>query len=205
MSIENEVKVRIDDQHDFLRRLGRLSPTPLTKRHFEDNFILDDSDRSLRSRQSLVRVRLTGDGAWLTFKGPPRPGGLFKRREELESAVSDGRETLAILRKIGLRVSFRYQKYRREFRIASGPSHQDEVHVALDETPIGIYAEFEGSEAGIKEAARKMAIRQSQFLRDSYASLYIQYCAERHLPVRRMTFRSIHAVKAGRTGRKGQR
>jgi len=204
LSIETEIKVRIDDLNGFLRRLETLRPRVLTERHFEDNFIFDDPRRSLRSRQSLIRVRLTRNGAWLTFKGPPQPVGLFKKREELESAVGDGRAVLAILRRIGLRVWFRYQKYRSEFNIVPGPSPQDEVHVALDETPIGVFVEFEGSEAGIKRAARRMAIERSRFLRDSYASLYIQYCTERQLPVRHMTFRSVHSVKAGRTRRKGQ-
>jgi len=202
MGIETEIKIRIEDLRDFLRRLKTLEPLVLSERHFEDNFILDDPDRSISARRSLVRVRVTDRGAWLTFKGPPHPTGLFKTREELESALGEGRAALAILRKTGLEVSFRYQKYRREFRIATGPRRRGEVHVALDETPIGIYAEFEGSAAGIKEAARKMSFNRSRFLRDSYASLYIEYCAARRLPVRHMTFRSVRPSKAGSKKRK---
>ncbi len=202
MSIETEIKIRIDDLNGFLRRLRALQPRVLSERHFEDNFILDDPNHSISARQSLIRVRITDAGAWLTFKGPPRPTGLFKVREELESSLGDGRAVLSILRKTGLKVSFRYQKYRREFKIASGPSPGDEVHVALDETPIGIFAELEGPPAGIRKAALKMAFSQSGFLRDSYASLYIQYCAERRLPVRHMTFRSVRHAKAGRARRK---
>ncbi len=204
MSIETEVKVRVENLDGFLQKLEVLSPWVLTERHFEDNFILDDSSRSLASRRSLIRVRLTSRGSWLTFKGPPDPSGLFKRREELESVLGDGRNVIAIFRRIGLRVSFRYQKYRREFKVVTGPAPGDEIHVALDETPIGIFAELEGSEAGIKKAARKLAISQNRFLRDSYASLYFQYCAERHQPARHMTFSSARSWRAGKTRRKAQ-
>ncbi len=204
MGIENEIKIRIEDRRDFLRRLAELRPTVVSERHFEDNFILDDSNHSLSSRRSLVRIRVTNLGAWLTFKGPPHPSELFKRREELETAVNDGRAALAILGKAGLRVLFRYQKYRREFQVAAGPAPGDAVRVALDETPIGIFAEFEGSEDGIKRIARQMALPRSCFLRDSYASLYIQYCAERQQPVRHMTFRPARPSKAGGTKRKAQ-
>jgi adenylate cyclase class 2 len=70
-----------------------------------------------------------------------------------------------------MRVTFRYQKYRREFAL-------DEVHVTVDETPIGNYAEFEGSEDGIRALARRMEIEESRFLRLSYYSLYLEYCRE---------------------------
>jgi len=51
--------------------------------------------------------------------------------------------------------------------------------VAVDETPIGDYAEFEGSEAAILRLAQKMRIEPSQFLRESYYSLYVEYCERR--------------------------
>ncbi len=199
MSIENEIKVRVADLTGFLRRLAKLKPLVLRERHFEDNFVLDYSDRRIASRLSLIRVRITGGAALLTFKGPPRPTGLFKTREELESAVGDGRAILAILRQLGLQVWFRYQKYRREFSISPGHRKGDEIHIALDETPIGIFAEFEGPGAGIKKIAREMGFRQSQYLRDSYSSLYVQFCGDHGLPVRHMTFKSVRPSKTGKT------
>ena len=202
MSIENEVKIRIEDLEDFLRRLEKLRPRVLSERHFEDNFVLDFPDRAIASRQCLIRVRITDNTSLLTFKGPPLPQGLFKTREELESTVGSGPVVLAILQQIGLAVWFRYQKYRREYRIVAGRKPATEIHVALDETPIGTFAEFEGSGVGIKQLARRMGLRQSQFLRDSYAALYVQFCAARGLPVRHMTFKTPRPSNAGKTKRK---
>jgi predicted adenylyl cyclase CyaB len=171
LTTETEVKVKIEDVGDFCRRLGTLNPGTLSARHFEDNHLLDFPDRRLGTSQCLLRIRFADSRHFLTFKGPPRPNGIFKTREELETALEDGSILLQTLERIGMSVSFRYQKYRQEFAFG-------EVHVAVDETPIGNYAEFEGSETGIRELAHKMGIDESRFLRSSYYSLYLDYCRE---------------------------
>ena len=172
MSTETEVKIKLVDIADFRLRLSVLNPVALSARHFEDNQLVDFPDRRLGSGQCLLRVRFTAGRHFLTFKGPPRSEGIFKVREELETAVEDGTILLQTLERIGMRVSFRYQKYRQEFDV-------DGVHVAIDETPIGNYAEFEGSETGIRDVTRKMEIDEARFLRSSYYSLYVEYCCEK--------------------------
>jgi len=193
LGVETEIKVRIGEPELFLAQLNKLRPILLSKRHFEDNFVLDFADGRLASGLCLLRVRVVDGPALLTFKGPPQPSGLFKIREELESSAADGQALLAILKRLGLRVSFRYQKYRREFRVSTGPGRRGEIHVVLDETPIGTFAEFEGSGAGIRKLARALGIREARFLRDSYASLYVDFCRKRKQAVRHMTFRSVRA------------
>jgi adenylate cyclase class 2 len=172
VSIETEIKVEIEDPVEFCRRLSSLNPGILSARHFEDNQLLDFPDRRLGSNQCLLRIRFAEGQGLLTFKGPPRPDGIFKTREELETKLENVASMLMVLERIGLRVCFRYQKYRQEFSL-------DEVHVAVDETPIGNYVEFEGSEDGIRRLARKMGIAESQFLRLSYYSLYLEYCRDK--------------------------
>ena len=49
------------------------------------------------------------------------------------------------------------------------------LQLALDSTPIGDFAELEGSEDGIREVAAKLGLHESQFLRDSYYSLYASF------------------------------
>jgi adenylate cyclase class 2 len=172
MSTETEIKVKISDPAAFCLRLSSLGARPLSERHFEDNHLLDFPDGRLRANQCLIRIRQAMDQACITFKGTPRAEGLFKVREELETRIEDGAIALKILERLGLSVCFRYQKYRREYTV-------EEVHVAVDETPVGNYAEFEGSEEGIRNLAAKMGIGESQFLRASYASLYLDYCRKR--------------------------
>jgi predicted adenylyl cyclase CyaB len=181
LATETEVKVEIDDAGEFCRRLSALHPEAVSSRHFEDNHLLDFPDQRLGSSRCLLRVRSADGRHYLTFKGPPRPDGIFKTREELEITVEDGGMLLRMCERIGMHTSFRYQKYRREFACNG-------VRVAVDETPIGNYAEFEGSEAGIRELAQAMGIDEARFLRSSYYSLYLEYCREKNMPPGFMVF-----------------
>jgi adenylate cyclase class 2 len=172
MGTETEIKVKISDPAAFCLRLSTFGARALSERHFEDNHLLDFPDGRLMAGQCLIRIRQAMDQACITFKGRPRAEGLFKVREELETKLEDGAIALQILEKLGLSVCFRYQKYRREFAVG-------DVHVAVDETPVGNYVEFEGSEEGIRDLAAKMGIAEAQFLRASYASLYLDYCRQK--------------------------
>ena len=163
------MKVQIENAGEFCRRLEALNPAIVSARHFEDNRLLDFADRSLGAGHSLLRIRSAAGRHYLTFKGPPRPEGIFKIREELETCVEDADVLFQVFERIGMRVSFRYQKYRREFSWG-------DVHIAVDETPVGDYVEFEGSEAAIRDVAQRLGVEEAQFLRSSYYSLYVEYC-----------------------------
>jgi adenylate cyclase, class 2 len=181
LSTETEIKIKIEDPDGFCRRLDALHPEVLSARHFEDNHLFDFPNRSLKTGQCLLRIRLAEGVCSVTYKGRPRPEGIFKTREELETRVEDAAIMLQILERIGMGVCFRYQKYRREFAL-------DGVHVAVDETPIGDYVEFEGSEESIKGLARKMEIAESQFLRLSYYGLYLDHCRTKGVAALHMVF-----------------
>ncbi len=178
MAVETEVKIPVQDWDVFLRRLALLQPQKVTERHFEDNYVLDFSEPTLRSQACLLRVRRTNDKATLTFKGPPRASRLFKSREELETRIENADTMLAILERLGFRVWFRYQKYREEYAIAP-EGEGTSLQLALDWTPIGDFIELEGTEADILAISDRLGISESQFLRDSYYSLYASYCHQR--------------------------
>jgi adenylate cyclase, class 2 len=169
LGTETEIKIIIADPEFFCLRLQRLNARLVKARHFEDNRILDFPDGRLQDSRCLLRIRNANDQAILTYKGPARTEGIFKVREELETGIEAGEVGMQILERLGMSVCFRYQKYRREYGV-------DDVMVAVDETPIGNFSEFEGSEAGILDLARKMRIDPSQFLRASYYSLYMAFC-----------------------------
>jgi adenylate cyclase, class 2 len=169
LSIETEIKVKIENSEGFCLQLNALNPLVLAERHFEDNYLLDFPDGKLQSGRCLLRIRLVEGCGLLTFKGPPRPDGIFKTREELETGVEDATVMLQVLERIGMSICFRYQKYRREFVL-------NQVHVAVDETPIGNYVELEGTEDGIRDLAHTMGIAETRFLRLSYYSLYLDHC-----------------------------
>ena len=190
MSIETEVKILISSPEVFRQSIRLLDPVLIAPRHFEDNYALDYRNGGLCSQRCLLRVRITDRDALLTFKGPPQAHDLLKIREELEVPVASGPALLRILERLGLCVWFRYQKYREEYAIAAGDDEANRVRVALDETPIGNYVEFEGAETGIRALARALGFNEGQFIRESYYALYVQFCRERTLEPGHMIFSS---------------
>jgi adenylate cyclase class 2 len=169
LSTETEIKISVSSIENFIEKLRGHNPRVVADRHFEDNRLLDFPDKRLQNAGCIVRIRYAGERSFLTYKGPPEAEGIFKSREELETKLEDGDTALQILEKLGMRVWFRYQKYRREYEV-------DSVIVAVDETPIGNYVEIEGSEKCICDFAGKMGIEESKFLRQSYYSLYLDEC-----------------------------
>ncbi len=172
LATETEIKIKIEDPEAFCLRLRKLDAVLLAERHFEDNRIMDFQDGSLAAGGRLVRIRIAGGRGVFTYKGPAHPEGIFKIREELETTLESGEIARQILERIGMRVCFRYQKYRSEFAV-------DGVTVAVDETPIGGYTEFEGDESAILKLADRMGIDSSRFLRKSYYSLYVEHCRQK--------------------------
>lgn len=192
MSVETEVKIRLAEYDEFRRRLERLHPSLLEARHLEDNFLLDFPDARIRTRRCVVRVRLTGKRDLFTYKGPPQPSELFKSREEIETTVEDGGVILKVFERIGMEVWFRYQKYREEYALAD-PGAERDLHLAVDETPIGDFIELEGTEEGIRKTAHALGMTEDQFLRESYYALYVDSCRKRGEEPGHMVFPDVPA------------
>ena len=105
----------------------------------------------------------------------------MKVRDELETVVGDGLLLLKILEELGFVATFQYQKYREEFAL-------DEVIVAIDETPLGTFVEIEGSDRGIAETAVALGCGPSDYVLDSYRSLFCEHCRQCGIPVTDMIF-----------------
>jgi adenylate cyclase class 2 len=181
LSTETEVKIKIGDVEGFLSSLGILNPRLLRERHFEDNHLFDFPDHKLNNARTLLRVRFAGEHCYLTYKGTPKADGIFKVREELEVTLGNGDEMIQILSRMGMSVSFRYQKYRREYELNG-------IQIAIDETPVGNYVELEGDEQGIIALAQAIGITEAQFIRLSYYGLYVEYCRNKGLSPQYMVF-----------------
>ncbi|HWQ00207.1 MAG TPA: class IV adenylate cyclase [Vicinamibacterales bacterium] len=166
-TLEQEVKLRFESAEAARAAILAAGATPLRCRRLQEDCLLDTPDERLRRRRAVLRVRLEQGKARLTYKGPVEPGPV-KTREELETVVGDGEALLRILQELGLQVWFRYQKYREEF------AHED-VIVAVDETPVGTFVEIEGSPRGIEAMAAALGRSPSDYVLDSYRSLFLQH------------------------------
>ena len=167
MALEREIKLRFDSAEEARTKILALGGTPLHGRRLQEDCLLDTDDELLRRQRSVLRVRSEGGKGLLTFKGPAQPGTM-KLREELETVVADGAMLLTILEQLGLHIWFRYEKYREEFSA-------DDVVIAVDETPVGVFVEIEGGEAAIHEMAMALGRAPSDYITDSYRFLFLQH------------------------------
>ena len=164
---ETEVKFRVADRGALEARLALLGAVSGAAA-LERDQLLDDDAFSLRARGSAIRIRQTAGTVYLTFKGPKEIRSGVRSRVEWETTIGDARTIRAILAELGLRARFRYEKRRTPWRFAD-PARP---LVVVDETPIGLFAEIEGTEAEIRILAAELGVEPSEFLPDSYAALY---------------------------------
>lgn len=165
--LEREIKLRFDSVEEAREAVLATGASPLLGRRLQEDSLLDTEDEMLRRRRCVLRVRVENGKSRITFKGPVQPS-IVKVREELETLVGDGVALLRILEEIGLHVWFCYEKYREEF------SHED-VIVAIDETPVGVFVEIEGSEQGITAMAEALGRSTEDYVLDSYRGLFLKY------------------------------
>jgi adenylate cyclase class 2 len=186
MPVEREIKLRFASVDEARAQVLALGVAPLRGRRLQDDALLDTVDGQLRSRSSTLRVRRDGGRSVLTFKGPPQPGPM-KLREEFETVVGDGPALLAILHALGLHVWFRYEKYREEFAA-------EDVVIAIDETPVGVFVELEGGEAHIARLAEALGRGRAEYITDSYRELFVAAREARRISGEHMTFPAVPAT-----------
>lgn len=187
MTIETEIKFKVADLPGLAERLKAAGFTLHTPRAFESNVLYDTADRRMRARTEILRIR-NYDGRWtVTHKRLPdnRPGlDSHKHRIETESGVADGHAFEEIFLALGLVAAFRYEKWRTEW-------HDGEGHCVVDETPIGNYAELEGSPEWIDRAAARLGIKHEQYITLSYGRLFEQWRAKHGSSATDLTFAAV--------------
>lgn len=166
-TLEREIKLRFDSVDEARAAIMATGATPLHGRRLQEDSLLDTETEDLRRRRCVLRVRVENGKSRLTFKGPVQPSTM-KLREEIETVVGDGEILLRVFEELGLHVWFRYEKYREEF------AHED-VIIAVDETPVGIFVEIEGSEHGIESTAAVLGRSPADYICDSYRALFLRH------------------------------
>ena len=163
--LEKELKFRGVELEQLRERLTELEAERRGPGAFEDNWILDRGNELLSSGR-ILRLRTDGGRARLTFKGPMRLEGNMKVREEREIEVESAEEARALFENLGYVAVRRYQKVREEWQLGG-------VTIALDHTPIGDFAEFEGERAEV--VAKRCGFDPQKAERRSYLRLYEDY------------------------------
>ncbi len=170
---ETEIKLAVADVKAARKLLRDAGFQVSRRRVFETNVVFDTPGLTLRTSSTLLRLRQAGRLTTVTYKGKPVPG-KHKSREELELEVPDASTMASIFERLGYSPVFRYDKYRTEYRLARGAGM-----ATLDETPVGVYLELEGSPAWIDRMARRMGFVEHDYITASYARLHLDWCARR--------------------------
>ena len=195
MAIETEIKFRVADLTALAERLESAGFRLETPRNFESNTLYDTPDRQMRARTEILRIRSYAGHWTLTHKRLPSPAASgpghhetdrHKHRVETETAVAQGGALAELFLSLGLVAAFHYEKWRTEWTDGEG-------HCVIDETPIGNYAELEGSSDWIDRAASRLGIDSSSYITLSYGRLFDQWRIDHRSTVEDLTFSAIAA------------
>jgi len=183
MPNEIEIKFRIENLPALARALKRAGFKQLTRSTHEMNSLYDLPGQKLRKRGEMLRLRNYGE-TWVLTHKTKGTAGLHKVRVELETHVENGQQMDAILRTLGFKPTFRYEKYRAEWSDGNG-------HVVLDETPIGNFGEIEGPARWIDRTARALGISRSGYITQTYAPMFFEWKRRTRSKATEMTFRAL--------------
>ena len=179
---ETEIKLAVKDARSARRLLREAGFVVSRARVFEANTVFDTPQLILRNSSSLLRIRQAGRVATMTYKGVPETGN-YKSREELELQIDNAGAMMEIVERLGFHCVFRYEKYRTEFR------QPRRAGVAmLDETPVGVYLELEGTPHWIDLSARRLGFQPGDYITASYSRVYLDWCAAHGCEPGDMTF-----------------
>jgi adenylate cyclase class 2 len=170
--LEIEIKLHMRDLLPLNQ--SRLKVYEVTPRHFEDNWLLDTADQTLRKSGSALRVRFANGSGTVTFKAPSQPDLTYKVREEIESPISDPDAMIEIFRRMGYEKAFRYQKYRTILRLDLEDGRS--LAAMFDETPLGNFLELEGGREEITAVAEELGFSTTDYITKGYVTLQYEFC-----------------------------
>jgi len=206
MGKEREIKLRIEDLPALRRALSKLGALVVTPRVHERNVVFDTPAFDLAKHEHLLRIRTEAAGgsrgrafgvgmrALVTFKRPVSAAGSngkgerHKVREEIELEGSDEKALQRIFEGLGMNAWFRYEKFRTTFRLPGSQAWAKGLLIELDETPIGVFLELEGSASAIDRAARALGFETGDYILANYMALYREYCQSQGEEPRDMLF-----------------
>lgn len=183
MAKEVEIKFRIADVGALTRALKRAGFRKITRSTREMNVLYDLPGQKLRKRGELLRLRQYGKQWILTHKAKGT-AGRHKVRVEQETRVEDGEQLGGILRALGFRPTFHYEKFRAVWGDGKG-------HVVVDQTPIGNFGEIEGAARWIDRTARVLGIAPADYITQTYALMFFEWKRRTGNPAKEMTFRAV--------------
>lgn len=144
--MEVECKFRVAHDAALAERMRREGLEPREVREEVDEYY-NAPDRDFGRTDEALRLRQTGAGNVLTYKGP-KQGAVGKTRFELEVPLADGAEAAELLRQalraLRYRPTLTVRKHRQYWRPGPGAALPRDLVVTLDDVAgLGQYVELE--------------------------------------------------------------
>ena len=167
MPIEIEKKYRLTkkQREDVLLRLPLIG----AKRkgaEFEVNTLY--AGESLEPKHSVLRLRLVGKRAILTYKERFPTRSDIKHQREDETCVDDPEAMDLILEALGFTPDLIYEKRRETWTLGK-------TEIVIDELPFGLFMEIEGAEQGIRDIESKLGMKRLRTEPATYPQLTLKH------------------------------
>ena len=164
MKKEIELKFFVEDLGVIRKGLKKLGAKLEWAGREYDRFF-DTPDRRLQKSKATLRLRVTPDFAYLTYKEKVSSKKFKVAREYEVMGIQEPEELYKIFERLGFRVWFSYTKPRREYWRWKGHL------ITLDSYPFGKFVEVEGSGKFIHTVAKKLNLNFAKSSTKSYTQL----------------------------------
>lgn len=171
MPVEIEAKLKVESLQKIAEKLDGLGAQSGQEQMHLDSYF-DDANSTFTKNDRCLRLRRLcvdkSEKFFLTYKGA-KEKNEFKKRQEVEFEVEDGRSAEKLLLLLGYKKMLVFEKKRRTWRLGG-------CEVALDELPLlGTFVEIEGpDEQKIADVKRNLGLSNLPVVFESYASLMTQ-------------------------------
>ncbi len=186
-NVETEVKFYLGDIKLMQQRISDMGAASQGK-FFEKNLRFEDSQRSLKAKNSLLRLR-QDKSITLTFKSPlVESGHEFKKMAEREVEVSDFDVMKGILQALGFHCEQTYEKWR-ETLVLEG------TQFCLDAMPFGNFLEIEGQAEDIKKYVSGLGLQWRKRILLNYLEIFEIIKEKKKLGFKNVTFDNFKKIK----------
>ena len=168
MCVEIEAKLKVGSHQKIVKQLKKLG-AEFTGEQFHTDCYFDDAKATLTKTDRCLRLRFRRaagtEKTFLAYKGA-REKGQFKKRQEIDIEISDGKSALKLLSAIGYKKALVIKKKRQVWQFGG-------CEIALDRLPLlGRFVEIEGrSDRTIAAVQKKLGLADLQHIPQSYAAL----------------------------------
>jgi len=167
MPVEIEKKYRLSkkQREEVLQRLPKIGAKRKGE-EFEVNTLY--AGEALDMGHSVLRLRRVGNRAILTYKERFPSSSPIKHQREDETRLENPEAMELILEALGFTPALVYEKRRETWRLGK-------TEIVIDDLPFGLFMEIEGTEQGIGDVEKHLAIKRLRSENATYPQLAVKH------------------------------